>query len=57
MRFARKKLTPHAPPFNVTQRHWNYDGSIGYLRLEQSVIVAKTIDPADDRGDAYLAGI
>jgi len=27
----QKILTPHAPPFKVTQGHWNRHGSIDYL--------------------------
>jgi len=26
-------MTPHVPPFKVTQGHWNWHGSIGYLWL------------------------
>jgi len=31
--FARKNLIPRVPPFKVTQGHWNWHGSIGFLLL------------------------
>ena len=37
-RSAIQFLTPHAPPFEVSQGHWNLHGSIGYLSLPISVL-------------------
>jgi len=36
MEISQKILTPHAPPFKVTQGHWNRHGSIGHLWLPVS---------------------
>jgi len=33
MEIRWKILTPRVPPFKVTQDHWNWHGSIGYLWL------------------------
>jgi len=37
MEMRQKNLTSHAPPFRVTQSHWNRHGQIGYLWLPVSV--------------------
>jgi len=37
MKICQKILTPHGPPFKVTQGRWNRHGSIGYLWLPISV--------------------